>query len=66
MVYIAIPIGCEHYACIAHGKPFFLKQWGNWANNPTPRNLELAPHAKGGATLDGRLRRDFPGDRPAG
>jgi protein gp37 len=50
----------------ARGIPFFWKQWGIWANNPTPVELELdpgKPHgkgAKGGATLDGRLWREFP------
>jgi protein gp37 len=43
--------------CIAEGVPFFLKQWGTWDNNPTPRDQELDPDAKGGATLDGRLWR---------
>jgi protein gp37 len=46
--------------CLAHDVPFFLKQWGSWASNPTPREQELDPKAKGGATLDGVLRRDFP------
>jgi hypothetical protein len=40
--------------------PFFLKQWGIWENNPTPPQQELDPDAKGGATLDGRLWREFP------
>jgi protein gp37 len=48
--------------CGARNVPFFLKQWGVWASNPTPRERELDPAAKGGATLDGRLWRDFPGD----
>lgn len=46
--------------CTETGTPFFLKQWGNWPSNPTPRNQELDPAAKGGATLDGRLWREFP------
>ena len=46
--------------CIARGVPFFLKQWGAWQNNPTPRDQELDPKAHGGATLDGRLWREFP------
>jgi protein gp37 len=46
--------------CVTHDTPFFLKQWGVWANNPTPVGEELAPNAKGGATLDGRLWREFP------
>jgi protein gp37 len=46
--------------CVAHRVPLFLKQWGKWANSPTPRGQELDPHAKGGATLDGRLWREFP------
>jgi protein gp37 len=54
---------------VARGTPFFLKQWGNWESNPTPRHLELDPPrlegkkkvgSKGGATLDGRLWREFP------
>jgi protein gp37 len=46
--------------CIGSGTPFFLKQWGIWQNNPTPRDQELDPEAKGGATLDGQLWREFP------
>lgn len=46
--------------CIAAGVPFFLKQWGTWESNPTPRHLELDLQAKGGAILDGRLWREFP------
>jgi protein gp37 len=46
--------------CVDRGVAFFLKQWGIWANNPTPRDQELDPKAKGGATLDGRLWREFP------
>lgn len=46
--------------CVAAGVPFFLKQWGTWASNPTPRPLELDMKAKGGATLDGRLWRQLP------
>jgi protein gp37 len=46
--------------CIAASVPFFLKQWGTWGNNPTPRIEELDPDAQGGATLDGRLWREFP------
>jgi protein gp37 len=42
---------------------FFLKQWGHWKSNPTPRDQELDPDAKGGATLDGRLWREFPKER---
>jgi protein gp37 len=45
---------------IARGVPFFLKQWGVPENNPTPWDQELDPDAKGGATLDGRLWREFP------
>jgi protein gp37 len=48
--------------CLANGVPFFLKQWGTWASNPTPRHLELAgPGTSGGATLDGRLWLELPG-----
>ena len=46
--------------CLAERLPFFLKQWGNWASNPTPPDQELDSEAKGGATLDGRLWREFP------
>ena len=46
--------------CVANSVPFFLKQWGTDAANPTPREQELDPKAKGGATLDGRLWREFP------
>lgn len=48
--------------CIANGVAFLLKQWGTWASNPTPHHLELADpkRTKGGATLDGRLWREFP------
>jgi protein gp37 len=46
--------------CVAGGVAFFMKQWGVWPNNPTPRENELDPKAKGGATLDGRLWREFP------
>ena len=46
--------------CVASRVPFFLKQWGTWASNPTPPDQELDPKAKGGATLDGRLWREFP------
>jgi protein gp37 len=47
-------------SCLSNDVPFFLKQWGNWASNPTPPELELDPKTKGGATLDGRLWREFP------
>jgi protein gp37 len=46
--------------CIARDVPFFMKQWGLWENNPTAREAELDPDAKGGATLDGQLWRQFP------
>lgn len=55
--------------CGERGIAYFHKQWGNWKSNPTPRHLELDPPriedgkkvgAKGGATLDGRLWREFP------
>jgi protein gp37 len=46
--------------CLAHSIPFFLKQWGTWESNPTSRDRELDLDAKGGATLDGRLWREFP------
>ena len=47
--------------CVPAGIPFFLKQWGNWESNPTARDQEFDPiNSKGGATLDGRLWRQFP------
>jgi len=46
--------------CVERGVPFFFKQWGMWPNNPTRREDDLDPKAKGGATLDGRLWREFP------
>jgi protein gp37 len=46
--------------CDANHVAFFFKQWGTWQNNPTQRSDELDPKAKGGATLDGRLWRQFP------
>jgi protein gp37 len=50
--------------CIVSSVPFFLKQWGTWESNPTPREQEMAtPKTKGGATLDGRLWRQFPESR---
>jgi protein gp37 len=45
---------------LGRGKTFFFKQWGIWANNPTPRDQELDPKSPGGATLDGRLWREWP------
>lgn len=63
----ALPCNPDHVRqirdlCCARGVAFFHKQWGTWASNPTPRHLELADPkvTKGGATLDGRLWRDFP------
>jgi protein gp37 len=49
--------------CVDAGVPLFLKQWGIWQSNPTPRDQELDSDAKGGATLDGRLWREFPDNR---
>jgi len=46
--------------CVSTSTAFFLKQWGIAGNNPTPWAEELGPDAKGGATLDGRLWREFP------
>ncbi len=46
--------------CVAKSVAFFHKQRGTWASNPTRRDQELDPKAKGGATLDGRLWREFP------
>jgi protein gp37 len=45
--------------CVSADVPFFLKQWGTWESNPAPDD-ELDKAAKGGATLDGRLWREFP------
>jgi protein gp37 len=57
-------------ACLAAGVAYFHKQHGTWGNHPAVAELkrtveeakrdELDHHAKGGATLDGRLWRDFP------
>jgi protein gp37 len=46
--------------CVDRGVAFFMKQWGHRANNPTPWDEEFDPKAKGGATLDGRLWREWP------
>jgi protein gp37 len=46
--------------CSTECIPFFLKQWGTWESNPTAPSAELDPAAKGGATLDARLWREFP------
>jgi protein gp37 len=46
--------------CVERGVPFFFKQWGLWSNNPISEEDDLDPKAKGGATLDGRLWREFP------
>jgi len=46
--------------CVASRTPLFLKQWGTWVSNPAPPGEELDASAKGGATLDGRLWREFP------
>jgi len=47
--------------CIERRVPFFFKQWGTCiGNNPTPWDAELDQDAKGGATLDGVLHREFP------
>jgi protein gp37 len=45
---------------VGQGIPFFWKQWGVRENNPTQWEEELDPFAKGGATLDGKLWREFP------
>ena len=52
---------------------FFLKQWGTYRSNPLVQEdgLPLADaqdrdprtNGKGGALLDGRLHRDFPGEQ---
>jgi protein gp37 len=46
--------------CGQEGVSFFFKQWGRWGNNPNPRAADLNAKAKGGASLDGRLWREFP------
>lgn len=46
--------------CLDPGVAFFFKQWGQKSNNPTPWAEELDRAARGGATLDGRLWREFP------
>lgn len=62
--------------CVSQNVAFFFKQWGKWTNNPVfpaaakpdketiarVRAMDLAPHAKGGATLDGRLWHQFPAE----
>jgi len=59
--------------CRALGIAFFLKQWGTYRSNPLVQEdgLPLADaqdrdprtNGKGGALLDGRLHRDFPGEQ---
>ena len=61
--------------CCALGIAFFHKQWGTYWSNPLVQEggLLLAEaerrdprtNGKGGALLDGRLHRDFPGERCA-
>jgi protein gp37 len=60
--------------CRALGIAFFHKQWGTYSSNPlVERGLSPAEaerrdprtNGKGGALLDGRLHREFPGERSA-
>jgi protein gp37 len=61
--------------CRALGIAFFLKEWGTYRSNPFVQERGRAPaeaerrdpaaNGKGGALLDGRLHRDFPGERSA-
>ena len=61
--------------CCALGIAFFHKQWGTYWSNPLVQEDGLSPseaercdprtNGKGGALLDGRLHRDFPGERCA-
>ena len=62
----ATPIWCARSAICMSGtaKAFFFKQWGRKDNNPTPWTEELDPRAKGGATLDGRLWREWMSKPP--
>ena len=62
------------HQCVFYGVAVFGKQWGSYASNPivveglgTTREAErLDPRSngKGGALLDGRLWREFPGGHP--
>ena len=62
------------HPCVFYGVAVFGKQWGSYASNPivveglgTTREAErLDPRSngKGGALLDGRLWREFPGGHP--
>jgi protein gp37 len=61
--------------CRALGIAFFLKQWGTYRSNPLVQEdalslaeagrRDLRTNGKGGALLDGRLHREFPGERRA-
>jgi hypothetical protein len=61
--------------CAARGLAYFLKQWGTYRSNPFVREDSLSPaeaerrdprtNGQGGALLDGRLHREFPGERTA-
>jgi protein gp37 len=61
--------------CRALGIAFFLKQWGTYRSNPLVQEDRLAlaeaerrdprTNGKGGGLLDGRLHREFPGERVA-
>jgi protein gp37 len=61
--------------CRAFGIAFFHKQWGTYRSNPLVQEEGLSPadaqrhdpptNGKGGALLDGRLYREFPGERRA-
>jgi protein gp37 len=59
--------------CCALGIAFLHKQWGTYRSNPLVQERRLSPaeaeqrdpatNGKGGALLDGRLYRQFPGKR---
>ena len=59
--------------CLERGIPVFGKQWGNYKNNPLlveerltrlqAQTKDPAENGKGGALLDGKLWREFPGNK---
>jgi protein gp37 len=61
--------------CATLGVAFFHKQWGTYRSNPFAQERGLSSaeakrrdpptNGKGGALLDGRLHRDFPGEKTA-
>jgi protein gp37 len=60
--------------CRRVGAAPFLKQWGNYRNNPLvveqgllpedAKRLDVPGNGKGGGMLDGRLWREFPVGTP--